>query len=105
QGNQVGSKDEIISDRRIYPWNGNSPRYKKRNKSQGDIMANFKRGRGDYMGVAGALNDNASIPGPVRAYMPNDYGLYNMAGNVSEWVADVYRPTTGTTLSDADNED
>jgi gliding motility-associated lipoprotein GldJ len=55
-------------------------------------MANFKRGRGDNMGVAGNLNDNADIPTKVRAYWPNDYGLYNMAGNVSEWVMDVYRP-------------
>ena len=55
-------------------------------------MANFKRGRGDNMGVAGNLNDNADITGPVKSYWPNDYGLYNMAGNVSEWVMDVYRP-------------
>ena len=55
-------------------------------------MANFKRGRGDNMGVAGNLNDNADITAPVRSYWPNDYGLYNMAGNVSEWVMDVYRP-------------
>ena len=53
-------------------------------------MANFKRGRGDNMGVAGNLNDN-DITTTVRAYWPNDYGLYNMAGNVSEWVMDVYR--------------
>jgi formylglycine-generating enzyme required for sulfatase activity len=47
------------------------------------MMANFKRGRGDNMGVAGYLNDNADRPAPVKAYWPNDYGLYNMAGNVS----------------------
>ena len=50
--------------------------------------------------MAGALNDNASITAPVRAYVPNDYGLYNMAGNVNEWVLDVYRPMTSTTLRD-----
>ena len=61
-------------------------------KNQGEIMANFKRGRGDNMGVAGSLNDNADITAPVKSYWPNDYGLYNMAGNVSEWVMDVYRP-------------
>ena len=44
------------------------------------------------MGVAGKLNDNADITAPVYSYWPNDYGLYNMAGNVSEWVMDVYRP-------------
>ena len=46
------------------------------------------------MGVAGALNDNADVTAPVYSYAPNDYGLYNMAGNVSEWVMDVYRPGT-----------
>lgn len=44
------------------------------------------------MGMAGALNDNADITAPVYSYEPNDYGLYCMAGNVNEWVADVYRP-------------
>ncbi len=105
RGNQPTSEDELITDRRIYPWNGNTARYKKHTRTQGDIQANFKRGRGDYMGVAGALNDNASIPAPVRAFIPNDFGLYNMAGNVSEWTADVYRPMTSTTLSDPENHD
>jgi len=59
---------------------------------QGSIRANFVRGRGDYMGVAGNLNDGADITAPVESYWPNDYGLYHMAGNVSEWVLDVYRP-------------
>lgn len=105
QGNMESTKDELISDRKIYPWNGNTARYQKRNKAQGKILANFKRGRGDYMGVAGRLNDNAHIPGPVRSYIPNDFGLYNMAGNVSEWVEDVYRPLTSQTLRDAENHD
>ena len=60
-------------------------------------MANFKRGRGDNMGVAGNLNDNADITGPVTSFWPNDYGLFNMAGNVSEWVLDVYRPVVEQT--------
>ena len=58
------------------------------------------RGRGDYMGVAGSLNDNADITAPVYQYWPNDFGLYNMAGNVSEWVMDVYR-----NLSPEDKDD
>ena len=36
------------------------------------------------MGVAGTLDDFADITANVRAYAPNDYGLYNMAGNVNE---------------------
>ena len=105
QGNQTSEQDERISDRRIYPWNGTTVRYQKRNKNQGMILANFKRGKGDYMGMAGRLNDQAHIPGPVRTFIPNDFGLYNMAGNVSEWVSDLYRPMTSTTLRDVENHD
>ena len=105
QGNQASEKDELITDRRIYPWNGATARYQRRDKYQGQILANFKRGRGDYMGMAGKLNDNAHIPASVRSFIPNDFGLYHMAGNVSEWVADVYRPLTSTTLRDSENHD
>ncbi len=105
KGKQATTNDENITDRRFYPWDGNTARYKKRDKYQGKILANFKRGRGDYMGMAGALNDRASTPGPIREFFPNDFGLYNMAGNVSEWVQDVYRPWTGLSLRDSDNHD
>ena len=91
--------DELIPDKKLYPWNGHAVR-NSNEKYIGQILANFKRGRGDNMGVAGALNDNADVTAPVYAYWPNDYGLYNMAGNVSEWVMDVYRP-----LSIEDNDD
>ncbi|NJM34477.1 MAG: SUMF1/EgtB/PvdO family nonheme iron enzyme, partial [Rhodomicrobium sp.] len=82
------------------PWDGNTVRYQKRNKYQGEILANFKRGGGDYMGMAGNLNDEASFPSPVKSYFPNDFGLYNMAGNVNEWVYDVYRPTSFQVIDD-----
>ncbi len=87
-GNSV---DERVYERRLYPWNGHVLRNDQK-KIRGQMRANFIRGRGDYMGTAGALNDNADITAPVKAFWPNDYGLYNMAGNVNEWVADVYRP-------------
>jgi gliding motility-associated lipoprotein GldJ len=83
--------NENIIEKKLYPWNGHWVRNPE-SKYQGEIMANFVRGKGDYMGVAGNLNDNADVTAPVYAYWPNDYGLYNMAGNVSEWVMDVYRP-------------
>jgi gliding motility-associated lipoprotein GldJ len=87
------SFQELITDRRTYPWNGHYVRNDDNGgKFFGTIRANFVRGGGDYMGVAGYLNDNADITAPVYQYPPNDYGLYNMAGNVSEWVMDVYRP-------------
>jgi gliding motility-associated lipoprotein GldJ len=90
----IGNLDpnsEVIRERKLYPWNGHWVRMDE-GKAVGDIRANFVRGRGDYMGVAGHLNDGADVTAPVTAYWPNDYGLYNMAGNVSEWVLDVYRP-------------
>ncbi|MDC1403044.1 SUMF1/EgtB/PvdO family nonheme iron enzyme [Crocinitomicaceae bacterium] len=82
---------EVITERRNYPWNGHFVRQEDQ-ALQGAIRANFVRGKGDYMGVAGQLNDGADVTAPVESYWPNDYGLYNMAGNVSEWVMDVYRP-------------
>ncbi len=85
------SVDERVYQRRIYPWNGDGVRNPNA-ASRGKIMANNVRGRGDMMGVAGALNDNADITAPVHSFWPNDYGLYCMAGNVNEWVMDVYRP-------------
>lgn len=83
--------DERIVERRIYPWDGHWVRNPDE-KWQGDMLANFVRGRGDYMGIAGNLNDAGDVTTPVFSYWPNDYGLYNMGGNVSEWVLDTYRP-------------
>lgn len=95
-GNTTG---ESIKDRKVYPWNSDGLRSQDKNY-MGSFMANFKRGNGDYMGVAGNLNDGAAFPAPVVSYWPNDYGLYNMAGNVSEWVLDVYRPLSFEDFSD-----
>jgi gliding motility-associated lipoprotein GldJ len=83
--------EERIYERRIFPWDGHNVRNADK-KNRGQMMANFVRGRGDLMGVAGSLNDNGSITVDVKSYWPNDYGLYCMAGNVNEWVQDVYRP-------------
>ena len=85
--------EERLYERRIYPWDGHNVR-NPRKKVRGQFMANFVRGKGDFMGLAGNLNDNASITAPVTSYWPNDYGLYCMAGNVNEWVEDVYRPAS-----------
>jgi gliding motility-associated lipoprotein GldJ len=89
-GNSLG---ELITERKTYPWNGHFVRNgDNRDGGYGQINANFVKGRGDYMGVAGALNDFGDITVNVYQYAPNDYGLFNMAGNVNEWVMDVYRP-------------
>jgi len=90
---------ERIVERRTYPWNGSFTRTTD-DKFYGNFVANFVRGRGDYMGVAGNLNDAGDITSPVFSYWPNDYGLYNMAGNVAEWVMDVYRPLSAEDVAD-----
>ncbi len=90
---------ERVVERKNYPWNGNYVRTNE-NRYYGSFMDNFKRGKGDYMGVAGNLNDGADIPSSCGSYFPNDYGLYNMAGNVSEWVLDVYRPLNSYEVAD-----
>lgn len=83
--------DERVVERKIYPWSGSSARNPTK-KSLGKFMANFQRGRGDFAGVAGAANDGYAATSPVRTFPPNEFGLYDMAGNVNEWVLDVYRP-------------
>jgi gliding motility-associated lipoprotein GldJ len=90
---------ERIVERRTYPWNGDYVRTDEK-KYYGNFIANFKRGSGDFMGVAGNLNDGSAIPAEVGSYWPNDYNLYNMAGNVAEWVEDVYRPMSFQDVSD-----
>ena len=57
-----------------YPWGGPYVR-----NSKGCLMANFKPGRGNYPEDGGQYTVRAD------AYYPNDYGLFNMSGNVAEW--------------------
>lgn len=66
------------------PWNHEGFRNKTK-KYQGDMLANFASGRGALKNKKG-LNDNADVTAPVHSYWPNDYGLYNMTGNVAELV-------------------
>lgn len=91
--------EELQTHQRIYPWDGHALR-NPYGKQMGFFLANFKRGRGDYAGIAGRLNDGALITNYIYEFPPNDYGLYNMAGNVSEWVQDVYRPLSHQDVDD-----
>ncbi len=65
-----------------FPWGGPYIR-----NQEGCILANFKPMRGDY------VEDGAAYTAPVNAYTPNDYGLYNMAGNVAEWTNTAFDET------------
>ncbi|GAA3784975.1 gliding motility lipoprotein GldJ [Corallibacter vietnamensis] len=89
----------IYRGRKKYPWDGQYTRSGRR-KIKGDQLANFKQGKGDYGGIAGWSDDNADITNKVKSYQPNDFGLYDMAGNVAEWVADVYRPIVDDEFND-----
>jgi len=91
--------DENQTHKRLYPWDGHALR-NPYGKQMGMFLANFKRGRGDYAGIAGKLNDGAMITTYIYEYPPNDFGLYNMAGNVNEWVYDVYRPLSFQDVDD-----
>ncbi|MBK7869451.1 MAG: SUMF1/EgtB/PvdO family nonheme iron enzyme [Saprospiraceae bacterium] len=62
-----------------YPWGG----YYVRN-AKGCLLANFKPGRGNYPEDGGQYTVKAD------AYFPNDYGLFNMSGNVAEWTVTAY---------------
>ncbi len=89
----------VYRGRKKYPWDGQYTRSGKR-KVRGDQLANFKQGKGDYGGISGWSDDGADITAQVKTYEANDHGLYDMAGNVAEWVADVYRPIVDDEFND-----
>lgn len=70
---------------------------------RGKMMHNFKRSRGDVGGLAHRPNDAGLIPAPVYMYEANDFGLYNISGNVAEWVGDAYIPVTLEDIMELEN--
>lgn len=73
----------------IYPWGGPYSR-----NSKGCFLANFKPVRGNY------IADGYAFTAPSVSYWTNDYGLYNMSGNVSEWTSTPFEPTASMFVSD-----
>lgn len=92
------SLDFVQSTQRVYPWDGLSL-LGKEGKWKGRYLANFKRGRGNYKGIAGESDSNGATSA-VYDYPPNDLGLYDMVGNVNEWVHNLYRAESFQDIDD-----
>ena len=72
-----------------YPWGGNYAR-----DARGCFLANFKPYRGSYM------DDTGTSTMRVAQFRPNDFGLFDMAGNVAEWTISAYNPTANVHVHD-----
>lgn len=77
----------------MYPWGGNYAR-----DAKGCFLANFKPYRGAYN------DDTGTMTMRVAQYQPNDFGLFDMAGNVAEWTSSAFDHSANTYVSDINPE-
>ena len=94
---KLTSSNELITLRKLNVYGNNKINYRDESRN---YIANFKQSNGNYKGVIGDNSDNYIFTAPVTTYSPNAFGLYNMLGNVNEWVFDVYRPLNFLEVSD-----
>lgn len=103
-GNAKNRNAQLTSSDMPFPWSGsgnNNIRSAKKGKTQGLFLANFKNGSGDYKGMTGYMNESNGMVEKVSSHLQNpSLQLYNLAGNVNEWVADVYRPMNTMDMDD-----
>ena len=103
-GNAKNKNAQLSSSDMPFPWSGsgnNNIRDSKKGKTQGLFLANFKNGSGDFKGMTGYINESSGMVEKVNSHLQNQsLKLYNIAGNVNEWVADVYRPMNSMDMDD-----
>jgi formylglycine-generating enzyme required for sulfatase activity len=67
----------------IYPWKENALR-----NNKGQYLFNYKQELSDTMWIDGKYVENKDVTAPIKSYWKNNYGIYNMGGNVAEMIAE-----------------